>query len=463
MHERADRAAETLMLRFWPELRDATNDHYWTYAHDWDVVLDVMERRGPSAFAGTARMFFDVQDARGWFRDYYDDENWMTLTLIRAWDLTSDPRYLDKAREIFEDVMSAWDTTCCGANKGGIWWRKAHDTKVTAINAGAVVSASRLYERTHEQKYLAFASTAYEHWSTYMVDPATGHVYDGIAATGEINTTWKFTYNEGLMVGAAVALAKASGDPAPLALAHKIGAFMLSQEVAAVPLGTILTEGPCGKPGGDDGEMFKGIAARYLGELFLADPTHDEYRELLVRSADAAWTYARDPDTGLFSCDWAGPYNSNTNSSNSMSSAAIAIAAAARVLGPASQRDPLVVQLEECELRGVGIEATHQGFTGWGYVAGWGNEGQSVECVVFAPKAGDYAASLRYATGDAARRTVSVNGKSTALTFPPTGGYETYGTVSTSFPLAEGENTVRISFEPGDSSYLNLDSVGLSP
>ena len=58
---------------------------------------------------------------------------------------------------LFADIMSAWDTTCCGTKPGGIWWRTQHDSKVTAINAGAVVSASRLYERTKDAQYLSFA------------------------------------------------------------------------------------------------------------------------------------------------------------------------------------------------------------------------------------------------------------------------------------------------------------------
>jgi hypothetical protein len=358
--------------------------------------------------------------------------------------------------------MSAWDTTCCGEHGGGIWWRHQRDTKVTAINAGAVISAARLFEITAEPSYLDFAKKVFAYWSTYMVD-ANGHVYDGIAVSGQINTSWTFTYNEGLMIGAAVALAKASSDPTPLALAHRIAAFMFSStEVAMTPLGSILSEGKCGRPGGDDGEMFKGIAARYLAELYLADPSHVEYRELVVRSAEAAWTYARDPATGLFSCDWAGPYDPNTNSSNSMSAAAMTLAAAARVLGPAAPADALAIDLEECQLRGVGLEASNAGFEGWGYLAGWGTVGQSVDCVVFAPGAGVYQATLRYATGDAASRTLIAGGATTRISFPSSGGYGRYETVTTTLPLVAGRNTVRVSYGNNDAGYVNLDSLRLT-
>ena len=47
--------------------------------------------------------------------------------------------------------MKGWDEICCGAHPGGIFWHKPRDNKVTAINAGAVISAARLYQRTQDK------------------------------------------------------------------------------------------------------------------------------------------------------------------------------------------------------------------------------------------------------------------------------------------------------------------------
>jgi predicted alpha-1,6-mannanase (GH76 family) len=362
-HERADDLAATMMLRYWSALRTATNDSYWTYANDWDVVLDAVERHGEARYLGAARMFYEIQNARGWSRDFYDDENWMALTLMRAYDVLHDPQYLQRAVDLFLDIQSAWDETCCGAQKGGIWWRTLHDSKVTAINGGAIITAVRLYEHTKEASYLAFAKKVYAFWSANMVDPATGHVYDHIIAAGDVNTTWSFTYNEGVMIGAAVALASATGESSYLDAAHRFAAYMLAKESAQTPSGTILSDGKCGRPGGDDGEQFKGIGARYLALLYEADRSHTEYRDFLVRSSDAIWNAARDPATGLVSCDWAGPYDANTNSVNSLSSAAMTVAVTARILGPAPST-PLVFQAEEGHLHGaVGLEGPMPAFT----------------------------------------------------------------------------------------------------
>src|SRR5580698_4373060 len=179
---------------------------------------------------------------------------------------------------------------------------------------------------------------------------------------GGVNTSWSFTYNEGLFIGAVVELARVTGDTSNFPLAHLVASYMMSNETERLDSGTILSDGQCG----GDGEMFKGIAARYLGELYAADPSHTEYRDFLQRSADAAWTLARDPSSGNISCDWEGPYDPTTGVVGSLGSAAIGIAAAAEALGPGAQRPPLLYEAEEGNLHSVGLEAKYAGFSGWG-------------------------------------------------------------------------------------------------
>ena len=463
MHVRADDALSALMLNDWASLAANTTTYDWMYAHYWDAVLDATERRGPNAFSGTAKMFFELQQKRGWLDGFYDDEDWITLALLHAYKVTGDATYLTQAKTVYADIMNAWDTTCCGVHLGGMWWEKPNISKVTAINAGAVVSASRLYAATNDATYLAFGQKVFDFWSTYMVDPATGHVYDGENDDGGVNTTWSFTYNEGLFIGAVVELARATGDNSHLPLAHTVAGYMMQKEIETLDAGTILSDGKCS----GDGEMFKGIGARYLGELYAADPTHTEYRDFLRRSADAAWTLARDTASGNISCDWEGPYDSTTGVVGSLGSAAIGIAAAAEALGAGAQRPALLYEAEEGDLHAIGLEAKYAGFSGWGYVAGWGADGESVDLLVNVPAAGQYTLAWRYATGDNAVRVLSVNGAITnaAMTFASTSGYSTYATVSSTAALAQGANVITLAYTAaqGSAGYLNLDSLQLSP
>ncbi len=317
------------------------------YAHYWDAVLDAAERRGPNAFAGTARMFYELQAKRGWLDNFYDDEDWVTLALLHAYKVSGDATYLNQAKVVFADIMNAWDTTCCGAHPGGLWWEKPTMNKVTAINAGAVISASRLYLATNDSTYLAFATKAYDFWSTYMVDSTTGHVYDGMDNTGTINTAWSFTYNEGLFIGAVVELARATGDNSHLPLAHTVAGYMMTKEIET----TAARHDPLGwKVQRRRPDVQSGQPARYLGELYAADPSHTEYRDFLARSGTAAWTLARDPASGDISCDWEGPYDSTTGLVGSLGSAAVGLAAAAKALGAGMQRPGLLYEAEEGDL-----------------------------------------------------------------------------------------------------------------
>ncbi len=56
--------------------------------------------------------------------------------------------------------MGAWDTTCCGPVKGGVWWDTQHTQKATASNFGPVITAVQLFQHTNNNTYLAFAKQA---------------------------------------------------------------------------------------------------------------------------------------------------------------------------------------------------------------------------------------------------------------------------------------------------------------
>ena len=123
-HSRADQALQSFLLKFWSGDRQYLKQQfpdngaltgYWTYANGWDAVMDGVERTGGEQYLGLIETFYLGQDERGWWAGYYDDECWMTLALIRAYDLTGNQKYLAQAQTIYGDVMAGWVTTCCGA------------------------------------------------------------------------------------------------------------------------------------------------------------------------------------------------------------------------------------------------------------------------------------------------------------------------------------------------------------
>lgn len=102
-----------------------------------------------------------------------------------------------------------------------------------------------------------------------------------------------WTYNQGLAIGAALELWRATGDGTLLTAARQ-----LADAAIASPTLTrdgILTES-CDPTGScdDNQKQFKGIFMRYLGELatVTAAPAYATYAR---RQADAIWQRDRDP------------------------------------------------------------------------------------------------------------------------------------------------------------------------
>jgi predicted alpha-1,6-mannanase (GH76 family) len=328
---RADAAMGALVDRFWRPADGAFTvaphgdaaAEYWIAAQAFDTVLDGVERTGNPAWKEVARGFVAAQDRRGWTRDFFDDENWMALALLRHADLSGDAAARARAEALLADIESAWDDTCCGAHPGGVWWNRAHTQKATASNAGAVITAARVYERGGDPRHLAFARKAFAYWLSEMVDPSTGQVADHVEPDGS-KVWWRFTYNEGAMIGAALALYRVTGEATYLDAARRVGSFVLAHETVTTSYGGALSDGPrCD----GDCEQFKGIAQRYLAGLAAADP-QGPWRGLVGADADAIWNVARDPATTTFGVDWAGRPTAATVATQS--SATMALERAAR-------------------------------------------------------------------------------------------------------------------------------------
>ncbi|HEX9103438.1 MAG TPA: glycoside hydrolase family 76 protein, partial [Polyangia bacterium] len=471
----ADAALQTLLLRYWSPssqylLADAPSSTgaltgYWTFAQALDAVLDGVERTGGARFGGWIEALYLAQDARGWSRDFYDDENWMALALIRAYDLRGDAKYLTEAKALYADIEAAWDTSCCGATPGGLWWDRPHTQKATAANAGAVITGVRLAARTGDAAYLDFATKVYAYWRAHMVDPTSYAVFDHIVPSGTISK-YNFTYNEGLMIGAAVALFDKTGTAAYLADAEHIAAHVLAAQTTATPDGKVLFDGTNAQCGGDC-QQFKGIAYRHLGTLVAADPAGtSDVAALLRASALSIWSRARGAG-GLFAVDWAGPAT-DAASIDADSSAAMALSRFAATLGPGAPATPDRYEAEDGVVHALGLEATHGSFSGWGYLAGWNADGQWIDLRIHVASAGNYKVTLRYAAGagDAARL-VYLNG-ATAIgkqPLPSTGSWDTWASSTVMLALPAGDSTLSIIYNGamGSSGWVNLDYVAVAP
>lgn len=110
----------------------------------------------------------------------------------------------------------------------------------------------------------------------------------------------------------------------------------------------------------------------------------------------------------------------------------------------------------------------HPGYTGTGFVANFGQVGDSVTFTVSAPEARQYSLVFRYAnaTGGDATRTIKVDGNTIGdVKFPfDTGNnwnnWYTNADIVTP-TLSAGTHTVTVAVGSGDSGYINLDNLVL--
>jgi predicted alpha-1,6-mannanase (GH76 family) len=468
---RADRSIAQLMFGLWNgsanylDASEPTNNNrtgYWTFAEAFDSVIDGVERTGGRRYLGLIQTLYQAQNGNTWRSDYYDDESWMALSLIRAYDLTKNRAYLDRAVALYAEIEAAWDAT--SAHPGGIWWNRPHTQKATASNGGPVIIGARLTARTGDPAYLTFARQVYTFWRTNMTDAATYETYDHMSPDGTIGKG-RLTYNEGIMSGAALALYAATGEAQFRADGHGFATRLAKFITKSTPQGPVLADGTntsCTR----DCPQWKGIGYRYLASAFRDDPTRPDYLPVLQGSVGAAWTLARNTTTGYFANDWAGPPMS-TAAIEAQSSTATALNLYATLCGSYVPPPDAAYEAEDAVLDHVGVEETNAGFSGWGYVSSWSANNQFVEFSVSVGAAGSYRLDFDYAAATQAARALLVGGAMTLpkLTFPATAGVGTWGRTSATVTLGAGPNAIRLVYLTANGSVapLNLDRMVVTP
>lgn len=152
---------------------------------------------------------------------YYDDNAWISMSLLEAYQLTKDPRDLQLAREAYEFLMSGEDQTSLG---GGIFWHEDQTKSKNACSSGpAMVASLAFYRQTGEAKYLATARRLYD-WTRKRLQDKDGLIFDSISVPDGRPVRAKLTYNAGTFIRAAAGLYAATKDRAYLEEARRVAA-----------------------------------------------------------------------------------------------------------------------------------------------------------------------------------------------------------------------------------------------
>lgn len=272
--------------------------NYWPNAHALDVLVDAYLRTGDAAIKtrmDNLLQGMQVKNGNTILNHFYDDMEWMTLACLRAYEATSDARYKTAATTLWADIQGGWDDTF----GGGIYWTKDRQNKNTPANAPASIIASRIYQLDRKPEDLEWAKKIYQWQKNNLVDPTSGLVWDGLDASGT-NKDWKFTYNQGVFIGAAVELYKLTGDNTYINDALR---------TANNALGSEFTKDNIFKDeGGGDGGLFKGVLVRYMMLLItdgsISGTDQAKFANSLLLNAQTMWLKGTSRPQVIFNTSW---------------------------------------------------------------------------------------------------------------------------------------------------------------
>ncbi|KAK0629630.1 glycoside hydrolase [Bombardia bombarda] len=281
----------------------------------------------------------------GFINDFYDDEGWWALALIRSWDATRNAGYLATAESIFADMVNGTDAVC----GGGVWWSKARKYKNAIANelylSVAAALARRVPDAGRRARYL---QTAKDQWGWFrrsgMIN-GESLINDGLTIKEDgscVNNgaqTW--SYNQGVVLGGLVELAYATGDVGYVREAVPIAVAAVKKLTTTVDGVVVIREvDRCEPDCGLDGPQFKGVFVRNLGYLVVAVSTAPErvLKGAIEANARSVWNRDRESGTNRLGISWAGPVSAGQGPNASTHSSAMDVLVAARGVAGLSPR-----------------------------------------------------------------------------------------------------------------------------
>lgn len=237
---------------------------------------------------------------KNYINDYYDDEGWWALAWIEAYDLTSETKYLEMAKVIFEDMTTGWDEKC----GGGIYWKKGLPYKSAISNELFMLLAGRLALRDQNLDY--YKSWAEKEWQWFLPTGMINDlslVHDGVRENCEAKGR-HYTYNQGVILAALVDLEKLTGNKEFSELAEKIALAAIENMSTADGI----LKGHPKEEIGNDGVQFKGIFMRHLAYLHTYRP-NKKFVAFIQQNALAIEKQATKNNTNLVGSQWEGPFD----------------------------------------------------------------------------------------------------------------------------------------------------------
>ena len=316
----ADSASSTLPERFWNEEGyfnyendgNGTGFQYWPQAQAMDVIIDAYLRSGNTKYSDLFTPWYEgikVKNGNSYWNNFYDDMEWIALTMVRLYETTQDEKHLNTAKELWGYIEGGWNEEYGG---GGIAWKSDQRwSKNACSNGPAALLAMRLYSVTQDEVYKNWGIKIYAWLRENLFNKATGAVYDNLnGETGEIGS-FSLSYNQGTFLGAAHELYKVTGEANYLKDARKAAYFCISDAGMIDSGNNVLRD-----EGSGDGGFFKGIFMRYFVKLIMEPDLDELYRKkfetFFNNNAEVLWRKGVNKLDILFSTNWTTPASGST-------------------------------------------------------------------------------------------------------------------------------------------------------
>jgi len=261
--------------------RNALGDHRRAQQHYWDEA-------GSTNLPGFASYVTPPYGDGGDF--FYDDNEWVALADLQHHAMYGDRGSVREACQLFDLVVSGWDTDESHPAPGGVFWTQApwsNDRNTVSNMPGAQVGL-RLHQLTGRRSYLGWSLRMYRWTNRYLQRP-DGLYHDHLDLQGTVEKTiW--SYNQGVPVSVNTLLFKITGKRRYLDEAVRIAEAAADFYDQSDGDQTRLDTQP---------PFFISIYFKNL--LRLESITGGRrHQRAMEEYAERTWDTRRDPETGLF-------------------------------------------------------------------------------------------------------------------------------------------------------------------
>ncbi|TWR31162.1 glycoside hydrolase [Mucilaginibacter pallidiroseus] len=151
----------------------------------------------PPAPAYQAMVVREKQDNR-----FYDDNQWIAIALMDAYDRTHRKEYLNISKTIYRFLLTGLNDV----GGGGFYWEEGNfKSKNTCSNGPGILVGLRLYQATKQKAYLDTAVKVYN-WTKSRLLAPNGVYFDNIRLPSQKIDSAYYTYNAGTMLQSGVLL-----------------------------------------------------------------------------------------------------------------------------------------------------------------------------------------------------------------------------------------------------------------